>query len=107
MMLEKIDMLEATISELQDAKLMMISGQQKKMKRKDKIIQSKTAQKPKNSDIINQSVGSGANFTYGDINYDDLVDGSNHSNSMEQGYDQEDDDDITQLLRDQISELQG
>lgn len=88
---------------------MMISGKQKRMKRKDKIQQAKTVKKPRNSDIINQTVSSGANFSQGDINYDDLVDGSNLSNSMEQDYiqEEEDDDDITQQLRDQISDLLG
>ena len=84
---------------------MMISGQQQKMKRKDKIMQSKTAKKPKNADIINQTVSSRGDFSHGEINYDDLVEDSFISNSMEQDYG--DDFDITQQLRDQISELQG
>ena len=85
----------------------MISGQQQKMKRKDRVMKLKTVKKPRNADIINQTVSSGANFSQGDINYDDLVDDSMISNSMEQDYGQEDENDMQQQLRDQISEFQG
>ena len=79
---------------------MMISGQQQKMKRKDRVMKLKTVKKPRNADIINQTVSSGANFSQGDINYDDLVDDSMISNSMEQDYGQEDENDMQQQLRD-------